>query len=94
MPIGSALVELDIPASSSLKDKRRVVKSATARLRQRYNLAVTEVGALDEWHRATLMLVTVANDAGHVHAQLEKALDSLQTWRLDCIVAAYEIEIW
>ena len=94
MPIGSAIVELEIPASNSLKDKRRVVKSTTARLRQRYNLAVAEVDTLDEWHRATLMLVTVANDASRVHAQLEKSLDSLQTWRLDCIVAAYEIEIW
>lgn len=94
MPIGSAIVELEIPASTSLKDKRRVVKSTTARLRQRYNLAVAEVDTLDEWRRATLMLVTVANDAGLVHAQLEKALDSLQTWRLDCIVATFEIEIW
>jgi hypothetical protein len=25
---------------------------------------------------------------------LEKALDALATWRLDCIVAAYEVEIW
>ncbi len=94
MPIGSALVELEIPASHSLKDKRRVLKSTIARLRQRYNLAVAEVDTLDDWQRATLMLVTVANDAGRVHGQLEKALDSLETWRLDCIVAAYEIEIW
>jgi len=94
MPIGSATVELEIPASHSLKDKRRVVKSTIARLRQRYNLAVAEVDTLDEWHRATIVLVTVANDPGLVHRQLEKAMDSLETWRLDCIVAAYEIEIF
>ena len=94
MPIGSATVELEIPASASLKDKRRVVKSVIARLRQRYNLSVAEVDMLDEWRRATLVLVTVANDAGLVHSQLEKAMDALETWRLDCIVAAYEIEIW
>ncbi len=94
MPIGSATVEIEIPASVSLKDKRRVVKSVIARLRQRYNLSVAEVDTLDEWHRATLVLVTVANDSGQVHRLLEKAMDSLATWRLDCIVAAYEIEIW
>jgi len=94
MPIGSATVELEIPASHSLKDKRRVVKSTIARLRQRYNLAVAEVDTLDEWHRATIVLVTVANDPSLVHRQLEKAMDSLETWRLDCIVAAYEIEVF
>jgi uncharacterized protein YlxP (DUF503 family) len=94
MPIGSATVELEIPASKSLKDKRRVVKSIIARLRQRYNLSVAEVDTLEDWHRATIVLVTVANDANRVHSQLEKAMDSLETWRLDCIIAAYAIEIW
>lgn len=94
MPIASATVELEIPASASLKDKRRVVKSVIARLRQHYNLSVAEVDALGEWHRATLMLVTVSNDSAYAHRVLEKAMDALATWRLDCIVAAYEIEIW
>ena len=45
MIIGSAVIELDIPASASLKDKRRVVKSVIARLQRDYNLAVAEVDA-------------------------------------------------
>ncbi len=94
MPIGSALVELEIPASASLKDKRRVVKSAIARLRRRYNLAVAEVDTLDERQRATLMLVTVANSSAYAHGLLEKAVDDLASWRLDCVIATYEIEIW
>ncbi len=94
MAIGSALVELEIPASHSLKDKRRVVKSVIARLRNRYNLAVAEVDTLDEWHRATIMLVTVANSSRYAHGLLEKAVDDLASWRLDCVIAAYEIDIW
>ena len=94
MPIGSALVELEIPASNSLKDKRRVVKSVIARLRHRYNLAVAEVDYLDDRSRAAIMLVTVANSSSYAHGLLEKAVDDLAAWRLDCVIAAYEIEIW
>ncbi len=94
MRIGSALVELEIPASSSLKDKRRVVKSVIARLRNRYNLAVAEVDYLDDRSRAAIMLVTVANSSGYAHGLLEKAVDDMASWRLDCVIAAYKIEIW
>ena len=47
-------VELHIPASTSLKAKRSVVKSLIAHLRQDLNCSVSEVGHQDLWQRATL----------------------------------------
>lgn len=47
-------VELHIPASTSLKAKRGVVKSLIARLRQDLNCSVAEVDHQDLWQRATL----------------------------------------
>jgi hypothetical protein len=94
MVIGSALIELDIPENGSLKDKRRVVKSVIARLRNEFNLAAAEVDAHDEWQRAVLAIVTVSTDPGHAHGLLEKAVDALAAWRLDCDLAGYEIELW
>ena len=93
MVIGSAVVELDIPAAS-LKDKRRVVKSVIARLRNEYNVAVAEVDAHDQWQRAVIAIVTVSTDAGHAHGLLEKAVAALASWRLDCEVAGYQVEVW
>ncbi len=93
MIIGSAVIELDIAASASLKDKRRVVKAVTARLQRDYNLAVAEVDALDSWHRAVIGIVTVSNDAGYAHGLLEKAISALADWRLDCELASYHVEI-
>ncbi len=94
MVIGSALVELDIPENSSLKDKRRVVKSVIARLRNEYNLAAAEVDAHEEWHRAVIGLVTVSTDAAHAHGLLERAVAAVAEWRLDCDLSSYEIEVW
>lgn len=94
MVIGSAVIELDIPGNGSLKDKRRVVKSVIARLRQEYNVAAAEVDAHDQWERAVIALVTVSTDAGHAHGLLERAVAAVASWRLDCDLAGYQVEIW
>ena len=94
MVIASAIIELDIPANASLKDKRRVVQSVIARLRRDFNLAAAEVEDLDQWQRAVIGIVTVSNDAGYAHGLLEKAVARLDSWRLDCVLAGYHVEVW
>lgn len=47
-------VELHVPASTSLKAKRGVIKSLVVRLRQDLNCSVAEVEHQDLWQRATL----------------------------------------
>jgi len=94
MIIGSAVIELEIAENASLKDKRRVVKSVLARLRHDYNVAAAEVDAQDQWRRAVIAIVTVSTDAGHAHGLLEKAVADLESWRLDCTLAGYQVEIW
>jgi len=57
------LITLDIhcPGCSSLKEKRFVVSSIKARLRNRFNVSVAEVSWQDKWQRAGLAVVVVAN---------------------------------
>lgn len=52
----AALVELElhVPASTSLKAKRAVLRALIARLRQDLNCSVAEVDHQDLWQRATL----------------------------------------
>ena len=65
------VLTLRLQAASSLKEKRLVVKSVKARLRQRFNVAVAEIGALDQWRTAELALVTVGSDIRVVDAEVE-----------------------
>lgn len=55
-------VELAIPGAESLKDRRRVVKSVTDRLRRRFGAAVAEVGTADDWHTANIDVAPISRD--------------------------------
>lgn len=91
--VGVCTVRLSIPANSDLKGKRRVLKSVIARLRQSFNVAVSEVDEQDKWQVATLGMVSISNDAAHVHAMLTKAVEAIEHSRLDATVLDYAIEV-
>jgi len=72
--IGLVKLELYIPGSRSLKEKRRVLKSLIERTRDRYNVAVAEMENNDLWARATVAVVTVGNETQHVNSVLNKVV--------------------
>lgn len=55
-------LDLLVPGSRSLKDRRQAVRSLKERLRNRFDLACAEVGDLESWNRASLGLSFVANE--------------------------------
>ena len=59
MIIGISVFELHLPASRSLKDKRRVVKSLIERLHQRYRVSIAETDFHDLHQRAEIALAAV-----------------------------------
>lgn len=59
MFVVSCRARLGIAGAQSLKDKRRVIRSAVERLRSRFNAAVSEVADQDMWQRATLGMAVV-----------------------------------
>lgn len=62
MLIGVCQVELFIPNSDSLKSKRFVIQSLKTRLRNKFNISVTEVGEQEKWQRCVLGISTISND--------------------------------
>lgn len=93
MVIGACRVELHLPGNGSLKGKRRTLKPLLARLRREFNLAAAEVGRNDAWQSAEIGLAAVANDSGHVHAVLERAVHWIETHHPEVQVVDWEIEI-
>lgn len=92
MIVGAALVEIHVHASSSLKQKRGVVQSIKQRLRNRFNLAVAEVGGQDLWQRATLGLGAVGSDAVRVRGVLERAIEFVEELHLAEVIGS-DVEI-
>jgi uncharacterized protein YlxP (DUF503 family) len=58
--------DLRIPGCTSLKEKRHVVKTLSASLRQKFNVSVAEVDHHDLWQRATIAVSAVAGDGYHL----------------------------
>ena len=57
-------IELHVPASHSLKDKRQVVSALLDGVRRRYGVSAAEVEHQDQWQRARLGFAVVASSAG------------------------------
>ena len=74
MSVGVCRLKIHIPGSRSLKDKRSVVKSLIARLRQQFNLSVAEVDDHELWQIATISLACVSNRNDRVDEVLSAAI--------------------
>jgi hypothetical protein len=61
-----------VPQASSLKDKRRIIKSFKDRTRNRFNVSIAEVEGLDTHRRAVVAITTVSNDQSVCDSTLQK----------------------
>jgi hypothetical protein len=94
MPIAYCTLELYLPYSQSLKEKRMILRKAQDRLRARSNFSIAEVDYQDLWQRAKLAAVTVSGNNAvlervtqdFVH-EAEKILEELL---IDCQVSFIE----
>ncbi len=92
MIIGICKLECFIPESQSLKDKRHVVKSLKTRIRNKFNVAISEIGEKDLWQRATLGIVTTSDSTKFVNQVLTQVLQFVdQEYRLEVIDSQIEI---
>jgi len=74
MIVGVLQIALRLPEAHSLKEKRRVLKSLTTRLRNRFNVSISEVDSQDAWQSALLAVAYVGADRGHGNRLLDQVL--------------------
>ncbi len=77
MIIALLTVELFVPASHSLKEKRMVLRRIKDRVKK-FNVAVAEVEHQDLWQRAGLAIVTVSSDQQHADRELAAVADEIE----------------
>ena len=93
MIVGIGLIELYLPGSHSLKDKRSVVKSLTARLHHEFNVSCSEVDHQDVWQSAAIGVAVVSNDAAHVQEVMSHVVSWIERNRPDVEVVEQSLEI-
>jgi uncharacterized protein YlxP (DUF503 family) len=83
--VGLLTIDLFIPTSASLKEKRLVIKSIKDKVRHKFNVSIAEVDFQDKWQRARLGVVQVGND----YTFIEKNMNSI----FKLIESVYTVEI-
>ena len=76
--VAICILELHIPGKTSLKAKRQVVKSIIQRLRNRFNVSVTEIGEQDLWQRAELGIAAVCHTGKGADSIMQKIYDYIE----------------
>lgn len=93
MVIGYCTITLYLPAASSLKEKRSVIKSIIARVRNQFNVSIAEIEAQDQWTQAVLGVACVSSSRQYAHGQLEAVVRFIEDQRPDIPLVGYAIEM-
>ena len=93
MNIGAMKVRLRLPENHSLKGKRRVIKSITSQVSNKFNVSVAEIDDQELWQIATIGVTCVSNDSRHANETLSHIMSFIAQVRGDAEILDYEIEI-
>ena len=86
MIVGVCRLTLMAPESHSLKEKRMVLRSIKDRTRLKFNVAIAEVGAQDNWQEAVLGFAVVANEKGFVQQMVAKIVNFIESLAIAKII--------
>lgn len=78
MVVGVCTIDLHLPGTGSLKDKRQILLSMKERIKKAYNVSIAEVDGNDLWQRAVLGVACVANEGRYVNQVLDGVLNAVR----------------
>jgi uncharacterized protein YlxP (DUF503 family) len=93
MPVGVLTLEIQLPYSHSLKEKRAVLRKMRDRLRSRFNVAVAELDHQDVWQHAVLGVVSISNSRPLLESVFRQVLAETEHI-LGHDVASHELEFF
>lgn len=78
MIVASLRIQLLLPGCASLKQKRFVLNSVKAKLRNRFNVSVCESDFQDKWQRSELAVAAVATNTRGAETIVGQVIDFLE----------------
>ena len=91
--MGACEIVLQLADNHSLKGKRQVSRSLVQRIRNRFNVAVSEVADQDRWQTLSLGVTCVSDDARHANEILSKVVDFVDGQNGSAVLQHSRIEI-
>ena len=74
MVIGYGIINLRIPESGSLKEKRSVLNKILKRTQNEFNVSIAEIGDLDSYKFAQIGFAVVGNDSRYINGKVDHLL--------------------
>lgn len=78
MIIGVLTLEFRLHGNDSLKGKRKIAQSLKQKVRNKFNVSISETAAMDEHEKLVLGVVTCANETSMVESRLAKVLGMVE----------------
>ncbi|HEY4716021.1 MAG TPA: DUF503 domain-containing protein [bacterium] len=81
MLIGVLKITLLLRNSHSLKDKRRIIKSLMEKMKQIFNISVSEVEHRDMWQKVTLGVSFIGRNSSYISTVNNSIMEFIDTCR-------------
>ena len=75
MVVGTLSIKIAIRSSRSLKDKRRIIKGIKDRIRNKFNVSISETDAQDNHKCSVISVAMVGTDRQYVNSVLSSIIN-------------------
>ena len=82
MIVSGCKISLVLP-SSSLKEKRRIIRSIMGKTSNKFNVSISEVAEIEQWGRSVIGISSVSSSLRHGEKSIEKAIRFIESERVD-----------
>ena len=79
MLLGICSINLYLPGSRSLKDKRNVIKSIKLRIRNKFNVSVSEINNYGLWKKTNLGIAGTGNENKYLNNVINEIIKFIKT---------------
>ena len=77
MIVGILTIEIHISEAHSLKEKRFILRSLKDRIRNKFNVSISEIDANDLWQRCVLGVACIANETKIINQTLDRVKNTI-----------------
>jgi len=78
MLLGICTINLYFSNSQSLKDKRNIIKSVKSRIRNHFNVSVSEINNHDLWKNTTLGIACIGNEKRYLNDVINEVIKFIE----------------
>jgi len=91
MSVALLLLEIRLPLSHSLKEKRRIIQSVFARIKKNFNVSIAEIESQDLWQKANIGIASINTSFPELNTTLNHIVNFIENFS-EIEIMNYKIE--